>query len=98
MAYTSASTALNQKLSVNANAKAPTAALPIIAIEWVFSISWCLETKLLIKMVSDQNIKRMANALAKTDIRLMVSAIYEASNAKMEKKAPIIWYSGAPGG
>src|SRR5690606_27075710 len=98
MAYTSASTALNQKLSVKAKAKAPTAALPKIAKALVFSISCFLEIRLVINIVSDQNINNMVNALENTDIRLMVSAIYVASGANIEKNAPSNWYNGAPGG
>ena len=40
----------------------------------------------------------MVKALAKTDIKFMVRAIFVASNAKIEKNAPKIWYNGAPGG
>ena len=40
----------------------------------------------------------MVNALENTDIRLMVSAIYVASGANIEKNAPSNWYNGAPGG
>src|SRR5690554_810450 len=90
MAYTSASTALNQKESVNEKASEPTAALPRMAMAFVVLISSCFETMLEIKMVKDQNINRIVKALAKTDIRLIVSAIYEESKAKIEKKAPII--------
>ena len=91
MAYTSASTALNQKLSVKANERDPMNALPKIA-TWLFaSNSFCLETMFESRMVSDQNIKRMVKALAKTDIRLMVRAILVAPMAKMEKNAPNIW-------
>ncbi len=41
-------------------------------------------------MVSDQNINSMVKALAKTDIKFMVRAIFVASNAKIEKNAPKI--------
>ena len=49
-------------------------------------------------MESDQKRNKTVNALEKTDIKLIVNAIWEASGAKMEKKAPSNWYNGAPGG
>ena len=57
------------------------------------SVLSCRSSKL-----NDQNKNNMVNALAKTDIKLMVSATLAWPMAKMEKKAPRIWYSGAPGG
>jgi hypothetical protein len=40
----------------------------------------------------------MVNALEKTDIIFTIRAICEVLNAKVAKKAPIIWNKGAPGG
>ena len=97
-AYTSASTAENQKLSVKVKASAPTAELPIMVQPLVVSMfSWSSRSSLN-KRVKDQNKKSMVKALAKTDIKLMVKATFSASKAKIEKNAPRIWYSGAPGG
>jgi len=45
-----------------------------------------------------QNINKIVNALANTDIKFTINAIFSAPEAKMEKKAPNIWYKGAPGG
>ena len=37
-------------------------------------------------------------ALEITDIKFTISAIWSGELAKIEKKAPIIWKRGAPGG
>ena len=46
----------------------------------------------------DQNKNKMVKALENTDIILTIKAIFVLSEANMAKKAPIIWYKGAPGG
>ena len=99
IAYTSASTALNQKLSVNVNVKQPKIELPNILIASftvmkLFSDPTCCFTRWEI----DQNKNSSVNALDVTDIMFTVSAIWSDSNAKVEKIAPSIWKSGAPGG
>ena len=48
--------------------------------------------------VSDQNIKSMVKALAITDIIFTQKATFSGPLANEEKKAPIIWKRGAPGG
>src|SRR5690606_31467511 len=58
----------------------------------------CFETSLVSKIDNDQKRKSTVKALEKTDIKLMVNAICEASGAKIEKNAPSNWYNGAPGG
>ncbi len=89
-AYTSASTAENQKLSVKVKAKAPMAELPMIFHpKSVLIFSFC-SLICLSKRDRDQNKNKMVKALAKTDIRFMVSATFSASKAKIEKKAPRI--------
>ena len=75
MAYTSASTALNQKLfAVKVNAKEPTRALPKTAnfLEGE-RISSCPAIFLTSKLI-DQNINRMVKALEKTDTIFTISA------------------------
>ena len=42
--------------------------------------------------------KKIVNALENTDIILTIRAIFVTSVANIAKKAPIIWYKGAPGG
>jgi len=46
----------------------------------------------------DQNKNKIVNALENTDIIFTIKAIFVLSKANMAKKAPIIWYRGAPGG
>ena len=40
----------------------------------------------------------IVKALATPLIRFIIYPIFEGSTAKIEKKAPSIWYNGAPGG
>ena len=40
----------------------------------------------------------MVKALEKTEVMFTINAIWYLSVANMEKKAPIIWNKGAPGG
>ena len=64
MAYTSASTALNQKLSVTAKPKEPITPLPNI-IRYVLGVTLDLEVISLVSSnVMDQNINNIVNALA----------------------------------
>ena len=94
-AYTSVSTALNQKLSEKVNANAPIDALRIIAHEFLNSFS----LKILFKIkVVDQNKNNITNALDNTDRKFTASAINSLLGANNEKIAPIIWWKGAPGG
>ena len=74
MAYTSASTALNQKLSENVKANEPTNPLPKTAIcfpkvnSGVSLLSSIFFNAILrAKLVIDQNINKMVNALEYTD-------------------------------
>ncbi len=45
-----------------------------------------------------QNKNNMVKALAKADIKLTILATCVTSDANIAKKAPNIWYKGAPGG
>src|SRR5690606_15472375 len=98
IAYTSASTALNQKLSVKVKASAPTAELPITIKALLLLNSENFSTKALSIMVNDQNIKSMVNALEATDTMLTIRASLSGPDANIAKKAPTIWNNGAPGG
>ena len=98
IAYTSASTALNQKLSVNVKVSEPKVELPNILIASKIERFFSTVTKSLVKWEIDQNRNRIVNALDVTDIIFIDNAICSASNAKIEKMDPSIWKSGAPGG
>ena len=87
-AYTSDSTALNQKLSENIKARAPIEALKII-----FKL---LEKLFLLKIfwrnnVVDQKRNNITNALDTTDRKLTAMAMDSLSDANNAKIAPIIW-------
>src|SRR5690606_8336681 len=104
IAYTSVSTALNQKESVNANAKLPTSPLPKIAIYCclfkkvsgllLFTPSFLFEleklTNFLRSMVIVQNIKTIVKALDTALIIFIIQPFCKGSIAKIEKNAPII--------
>jgi len=55
-------------------------------------------TSFFIKYVKDQYINSMVKAEEKTDNKFTSKAICKLSGLKVEKKAPNIWYNGAPGG
>src|SRR6056300_848163 len=74
MAYTSVSTALNQKLSEKQKANAPTAALPkkpILSVTFSRFLKFGSFCK---RSVRVQNRKSMVNAEEKTDIKLTIKA------------------------
>ena len=99
MAYTSVSTALNQKLSEKVKASAPTNPLPKMAMALLLVISAFLPTNLPARLVMVQKVNKTAKALETMDTALTMSAILVSSpKANMAKKAPIICNSGAPGG
>ncbi len=81
--YTSASTALNQKLSEKVKAKAPTKEAPKTAIELLLFISVKEETIFLSKIELDQNRNKMVNALEKTDIMFTIKAILSGLTANI---------------
>ena len=86
-AYTSVSTALNQKLSENVNAKAPIDELSKIFVSFVklFFLDIFLRNN-----VVDQKRKRITNALDTTDKKFTAIAIDSLFEANIEKTAPII--------
>ena len=90
MAYTSASTALNQKLSEKQKASAPTAALPK-------KLKRCGRVSRLEKAgsfrnksVSVQNKNNTVKALENTDMAFTIKATFSGPEAKLAKNAPII--------
>ena len=87
-AYTSDSTALNQKLSENMKAKAPIEALKIIfkLLEKLFFLNIFWRNN-----VVDQKRNNITNALDTTDRKLTAIAIDSLSDANKAKIAPIIW-------
>ena len=90
MAYTSASTALNQKLSEKQKASAPITALPKNA-KASLVVSIALKAgNFLSRRVKVQNKNRIVKALEKTDIKFTSKAICSGPLANKEKKAPII--------
>ena len=78
--------------------KAPNDELPNILKLSVNEIFWFLETICFTKCEIDQNKNKIVNALEDTDIIFTANAIWSDSKAKVEKMAPSIWKSGAPGG
>ena len=50
------------------------------------------------KIVDDQNMNKMVNALEKTDSILTINATVSLLVENIAKKAPRIWNNGAPGG
>ena len=95
MAYTSASTALNQWLSVNANVKEPTNALPKATIISLFSLILPRQCKIILTMIKYNNMQ--AKALTIGDIILTLKAI-SGLVGNMENIRPRIKYRGLPGG
>ena len=90
MAYTSASTALNQKLSEKVKHKDPKKEEPRIIIALELEIELFFKTIFFQIIVVVKNKKNIVNALAKTDIILTINAMFSGSKAKEEKKAPNI--------
>ena len=87
-AYTSDSTALNQKLSENIKARAPIDALKIIfkLLEKLFLLNIFWRNN-----VVDQKRNNITNALDTTDRKLTAMAMDSLSDANNAKIAPIIW-------
>ena len=87
-AYTSDSTALNQKLSENIKARAPIEALKIIfkLLEKLFLLNIFWRNN-----VVDQKRNNITNALDTTDRKLTAMALDSLSDANNAKIAPIIW-------
>jgi hypothetical protein len=94
-AYTSASTAENQKVSENAYARAPVNPAPII-IMISERIGIIFYNYFGCEMVMLQNRKRMVNALASADIIFMLMATFEVLPAKRVKKRPSSIKKGHP--
>src|SRR5690606_29604743 len=91
MAYTSVSTALNQKVSEKVNVNAPIKQLPNTAITVLFVMfSAPILTTFSKILVADQNINNTANALDKAETILTIAAILSGDVANIAAKAPII--------
>ena len=90
MAYTSPSTALNQKLSEKVYAKEPTILLPKIAMYFPSERSPLLNASFSPKLVRVQNINKIVNALANADMKLTILAISFTFDVNIAKKAPNI--------
>src|SRR6187200_3133791 len=69
-----------------------------MTIALLFVISVNCEISFFNSIDDDQNKNRMVNALEKTDTMLTIKATCVSFVANKAKKAPIIWYNGAPGG
>src|SRR5699024_10818168 len=99
-AYTSPSTAENQKESVKVKANAPTTPAPIIAI--VFSeeiVSPVFTINLLAKCVMVQKRNKIVIPLDTADIKLtLLAAVCGPAPVKMMKRRANIKKKGAPGG
>lgn len=98
IAYTSASTALAQKLSEKVKASEPTIELPKTTMALFLSNSVYDDIIFLNNIEDDQNINNMVKALENTEVMLTIKAMFSLLKANMEKNAPIIWNKGAPGG
>src|SRR5690606_29721822 len=90
MAYTSAPTALDQTLSVQVKVSAPTKALPRPAASSAPGNSSGGPVTFNIRITIDQNMNKIATALARPDMKLIIRATWLESAAKVAKKAPII--------
>ena len=100
-AYTSPSTALYQKESLNVYASAPTTPAPITLINWlVVKVSEVLRPIILrAKWVMVQNKNKMVKALASALIMLTAfAAVNGLSPNNTINTRPIITNNGAPGG
>ena len=97
-AYTSVSTALNQKLSEKVKAKDPIRPLPNMAIALLFVMGSLPSNNFCAILVMVQNMNRIVKALETPETKLTIMATWLGSMAIMEKKAPIICNNGAPGG
>src|SRR5690554_383598 len=99
MAYTSPSTAENQKLSENVKAKPPTTPDPITAIMVPVSIGsrGLILSNFIAKWVMVQKRNRMVNELLSADITLMDTGT-SSVGTNAENKRPMSMKSGAPGG
>jgi hypothetical protein len=94
-AYTSPSTAENQKVSEKVYANAPTAPAPNRAMPFQV-VSGC--TSFFANAVIVQKRKRIVNALASAERAFTHIATCDVSDAKRLKKWPISMKNGAPGG
>lgn len=98
-AYTSASTAENQKVSEKVNVNAPTAPAPIMASVCQLSkASPALTIIFLAKWVIVQNINITVSALVTAETMFTQKATLLGSDAIRLNTLPIIRKSGAPGG
>ena len=90
IAYTSASTALNQKLSEKVKHNDPKKEEPSIRVALCLLISLSTDLIFFPIIVMVRNRKKIVKALAITDIMFIVKAILSFSDANIEKKAPSI--------
>lgn len=98
MAYTSASVALNQKLSEKVRHRQPISELPSIIMVLPFVSSPNFTAMFFNSNETDQYIKSMANDAENTETIFTIRATFSLENAKSANTDPINWYSGAPGG
>src|SRR5450759_4402110 len=98
-AYSSPSTAENQKVSENVKARAPTIPLPIIAGICFASSSLFLTNTFLTRWVIVQKRNKIAKPLHRADRTFTVTGTLDKSlPAKRVATLPIIKNNGAPGG
>src|SRR5690606_32830417 len=99
MAYTSVSTALNQKLSEKTRVREPTKPEANTARALELDSGLFSGRSFRERLVMAQKVNNTAKALETMETALTMSATLEGSpKANMEKKAPIICSKGAPGG
>src|SRR5690554_223634 len=99
-AYTSPSTAENQKVSENVYTSAPTTPLPMTAMicPLLSILLPLLSSSLRVRCVIVQKRKRMVKALISADMLLIIIATCEGSCANWLKRFPTSMKKGAPGG
>ena len=97
-AYTSASTAENQKVSLKVKARAPVKPLPSIntACEGESVLPVCKSLRVRCVMVQNKN--RIHPALSNADMMLTICATLEGSLANWVKRLAVSMKKGAPGG
>src|SRR5690554_6040291 len=91
IAYTSVSTALNQKVSEKVKVSAPIKLLPKTAIAVVFVMLSVFNRTIFIRILVDaQNINKIAKALETAETILTIYATFSGDEANIAAKAPII--------
>ena len=98
MAYTSPSTAENQKLSENVYANAPTAPAPSTAMTPALSRFSLPPNSFAESAVMVQKRNKMLNELESALNAFTIKAWFSGEPANWPKRLPINWKKGAPGG